>query len=51
MSDRFPLSGRKSVSAICQKNFEEEVDPKFCADLLKPATGEFPCNEHSCEPR
>lgn len=43
--------GRKSVSAICQKNFEEEVDPKFCADLLKPATGEFPCNEHPCEPR
>lgn len=43
--------GRKSVSAICQKNFEEEVDPKFCEDLLKPATGEFPCNDHPCDPR
>ena len=39
------------MSAICQKNFEEEVDPRYCTGLIKPATGEFPCNEQPCEPR
>ena len=43
--------GIKSATAICHKNFEEEVDPKFCKDLEKPETGEFPCNEQACPPR
>ncbi|KAL4234324.1 metalloendopeptidase [Mactra antiquata] len=43
--------GTKSISVICHKNFEEEVDPKYCEDLEKPETGTFPCNDQPCEPR
>ena len=45
------FSGRKSVSSVCQKNFEEEVDPRFCKDSVKPTTGEFPCNTQPCSAR
>ncbi|XP_060604229.1 A disintegrin and metalloproteinase with thrombospondin motifs 18-like isoform X2 [Ruditapes philippinarum] len=43
--------GMKSVTAICHRNFEEEVESSFCEGLEKPKTGMFPCNEQPCEPR
>ncbi|XP_045191522.2 A disintegrin and metalloproteinase with thrombospondin motifs 18-like isoform X2 [Mercenaria mercenaria] len=43
--------GMKSVTAICHRNFDEEVESSFCEDLEKPKTGVFPCNQQPCEPR
>ncbi|WAR11678.1 ATS18-like protein [Mya arenaria] len=43
--------GEKSVTAICLKDFEVEVDPDSCQESEKPETGVFPCNALPCKPR
>ena len=45
------LPGEKVVSAICLKNFEQEVETSLCSDADKPETGVFPCNKQHCTPR
>lgn len=47
----FAFEGSKTISAICLKNFQEEVEPELCKGSEKPETGVFPCNKHACEPR
>ncbi|XP_048253836.1 A disintegrin and metalloproteinase with thrombospondin motifs 16-like [Haliotis rufescens] len=43
--------GEQTASAKCNRNDQEEVNPRYCDTRGKPRTGTFPCNTQPCAPR